>query len=275
MRLCRYAIAACMAGVLSISGPALADDDPYGPDEEDPYLDVDADAQFKAGLEKMLRHELEEGCPQLEKSYELEPRPGTLFTLAECDAQRGRVATAVDEFRQFVKLVGGLPQVKQLKYKPRKEKADQRIAELEPSIPRLTITLPLDAPWVTEITLLMLQPDAPRKSAPKPSRIALSKLDAPLLVDPGSYVLTTQVPGGKPTETKLAIGKFEKRSVVLEVSMPAKPCAGSTSNSSTVAAAPKGGACGACAVGVRDEPSGAGVLAMLCALAGLGRRRRR
>jgi hypothetical protein len=266
-----------MVGLLIFPASARGDDDPYGSDDEDPYADLDADVQFKAGLDKMMHHDLEEACPQIKKSYELEPRPGTLFTHAECEAQRGHTATAVDEFTQFESLVKSLPQVKQLKYKTRKEKAEQRRAEIEPSVPKITITLPPEAPWRTEITMLKIQPEPRSKSeaAPLPVKISLDTLDSPRLLDPGSYIFTVQAQGGKPAETRAAFGKFEKRTIALKIAPAEKACTSSSLQPSAVVVSPNGGACGRCAVGSHDDDAGAGMFVALCALAGLSRRRRR
>ena len=59
-----------------------------------------AKALFDRGVEQLEAGHFNRACPAIEKSYQLDPRPGTLFTLAECEAKRGRLATAVQRARR-------------------------------------------------------------------------------------------------------------------------------------------------------------------------------
>src|SRR5690349_1860666 len=81
----------CLLSGLALAAPAMGGD-------PDPSIDL-----FNQGLEAMRARRFEEGCPKLEQSYQLKPRPGTLFTLAECEAQRGRIATAVRRYEEYLK----------------------------------------------------------------------------------------------------------------------------------------------------------------------------
>lgn len=56
---------------------------------------------FEAGLVEMKAGRFDEGCPLLRRSYDTEPLLGTLFTLAECEARRGRPSAALDAFELF------------------------------------------------------------------------------------------------------------------------------------------------------------------------------
>jgi hypothetical protein len=53
-----------------------------------------AAAQFERGLAAMNGGRYEVACPALAESVRLEPRPGAIFTLAECEAQWGHHASA-------------------------------------------------------------------------------------------------------------------------------------------------------------------------------------
>src|SRR5882672_11152052 len=81
---------------LSLTLPAMAGD-------PDPSLDL-----FNQGLEAMRAKRFDEGCPKLEQSYQLKRRPKTLFTLAECEAQRERIATAVRRYEEYLELFESL-----------------------------------------------------------------------------------------------------------------------------------------------------------------------
>jgi hypothetical protein len=49
-----------------------------------------AGALFDKGVADMQAGHYSSGCPAIEESQELDPHPGTLFTLAECQAKWGR-----------------------------------------------------------------------------------------------------------------------------------------------------------------------------------------
>src|SRR5262245_38544408 len=82
-----------------------------------------AEEAFDRGLALMKEGRFDEGCPAIAESQRLDPRPGTLFTLSECEARRGRIATAVAHYKEFVALVDALPKDKRERQKKRAEVA--------------------------------------------------------------------------------------------------------------------------------------------------------
>jgi hypothetical protein len=68
-------LAACL-GTL----PALAEDPGAAQDAK-----AAAKALFDRGIDERDAHRYESACPALAESYELDPRPGTLLYLAECE----------------------------------------------------------------------------------------------------------------------------------------------------------------------------------------------
>ena len=52
----------------------------------------------------MLDGNFAKGCPALEKSYELDPLPGVLFTAAACFERWGKTHTAMKKYERFVEL---------------------------------------------------------------------------------------------------------------------------------------------------------------------------
>jgi tetratricopeptide (TPR) repeat protein len=67
-----------------------------------------AEALFDRGVEEMKAGRYEKGCPALAESYRIDPRPGALFTLAECENKRGKIATAVARYEEYLRLVATL-----------------------------------------------------------------------------------------------------------------------------------------------------------------------
>src|SRR5438046_959901 len=64
----------------------------------------DPQALFDGGVADMEAGRFEKACPAIETSYHLDPRAGTLFALAECEAQRGRTATALRLYTEYLSL---------------------------------------------------------------------------------------------------------------------------------------------------------------------------
>lgn len=234
--------------------PLLAHAAEPGPDEDDPYSSAEADALFKEGVAGMLKSDFEKACPLIGRSLKLDPRLGTLYTLAECEIQRGRIATGTAHLRSFIDQVNALPDSKQGRYEARKVKAEKRYAEVFPQVPKVILSLPPEAPWTTQITL-------------DGEPLDLRNLTEPHPVDPGSHVLTTRA-GGKLSEVQISCEKGESKSLRLPLDLPVRPCDPSSCAPPPVRAQ---GGCAACSVGRAEagEESwallafvGAGALAM-------------
>jgi hypothetical protein len=176
-----------------------------------------AEALFNRGLERMKASDFDAGCPALNESYRIDPRPGTLFTLAECEAKRGHVATAATRYGDYLALFARLPADAQAKQKGREKVAEKKRAELSPSIPQVTLTLPQGAPAGTVVKRDDVE-------------ISSAALGLSLPTDPGDHVITTQAPGGPLSEQRFSIGRGEKKQITLEVKVataatpvPARP----------------------------------------------------
>src|SRR5690242_13425871 len=58
-------------------------------------------AQFDYGLAEMEAGRYATGCPALAESYRLDPHPGVLFTLAECENRAGKLASALTHYDAY------------------------------------------------------------------------------------------------------------------------------------------------------------------------------
>src|SRR5688500_15387502 len=74
-----------------------------------------AEAHFNRGLADMQAGRYAAGCPALAESQRLDPRPGRLFTLAECEARWGRYATAVTRYNDYLSLFARMTRAEQVK----------------------------------------------------------------------------------------------------------------------------------------------------------------
>src|SRR5690606_15567731 len=68
-----------------------------------------AEALFDKGVADMKAGRHETGCKAIAESQRLDPRPGTLFTLATCEAAWGRIATAVSRYGDYLAVYARLP----------------------------------------------------------------------------------------------------------------------------------------------------------------------
>jgi hypothetical protein len=192
MRPCRSLAAVCALALCALAAPSRAQDI------------AAAKTLFTQGLSEMEAEHYDKGCPALEASYKLDPRPGTLFTLAECENKRGRLATAVARYDDYLSMYARLTAEQKQKQRDREKTAREQKAALGPQVPELTLSLPPGAPPGT-----VVKRDG--------SELAAAALGLALPVDPGEHVVTTQTPDGKGTEIRVTLGKGEKKQVTLPV----------------------------------------------------------
>lgn len=177
---------------LAVPSPALAQDI------------AAAEALFKRGRADMAEGRYETGCKAIAESLRLDPRPGTLFTLAVCETRWGRIATAAARYADYLSLYERLTPAEKQRQKERAREAKAQRAALSPLVPELTLVLPPGAPAGT-----VVQRDGTVMTG--------AALGVGLPVDPGEHVVTTRAPGGKAGEQRITIGKGEKKQLLLEV----------------------------------------------------------
>src|SRR5689334_12224252 len=127
-------VAVCSLVVLAVSDPAA------GQGAADPA------ALFERGLAEMNAGKYESGCPAIAESQRLDPRAGTLFTLAECEVKWGHIASAVAHYADYLTLFSRMPKDQQERQGQRPKIATSQKAALEPQVPTLTLVVPPDAP---------------------------------------------------------------------------------------------------------------------------------
>jgi hypothetical protein len=188
--------AAALSGVLSAPLPARAD------------ATAQAKQLFDRGLVDFEAGRLESACPAIEQSYRLDPHPGTLFTLAECENKRGHLATALRRYDEYLSAYGALSPEKMAKQGDREKIAKEQKAALSARVSELTLALPPNAPPGTTVT---------RDGQP----VDRLELGTPVRVDPGDHVVVTQAPGGPPTTVRITLSLGERRGIALLVAPPA------------------------------------------------------
>jgi hypothetical protein len=187
-----------------------------------------AKALFDRAVADLEAGHYDTACPALANSYKLDPRPGTLFALAECEIKAGHLAAAAARYDEYLALYPTLSADKKAKQGDREKMARAQRLALEPKVAELTLALAPSAPKGTVVT---------RDGAPVDER----SLGVAVPVDPGEHVVTVQGPGGDATTTSVTLAAGEKRAVALEVKGKGEG-ASSVVTPAAQAQAPEGGA---------------------------------
>jgi hypothetical protein len=132
-------------------------------------------------------------CPNLAESQRLDPSPGTLLNLAICEERLGNLATA---WAKYQELVDTIP-----KGDSRVAIARKVIADLEPKLPRLRITI-AGTPANSTVTLDGVE-------------LRAASLGTYIPIDPGAHVVTVSTPGRETSEKPIRIEVAERMDVEL------------------------------------------------------------
>jgi len=159
---------------------------------------------FDDGLEQMLAKNYDTACPMLAESYELEPLAGVKFTLAECEGQGGRLATALGHYRDYLELYEAMPPEKRARQRGRNVHTAAQIAALEQRVPMLELSLPSEAPPGTVVE---------HDGEPLPA----TTLGVTHPFDPGPHRFTVKLPTGEARGQNVTLAEAERQQLVLEL----------------------------------------------------------
>lgn len=189
-----------LASLTAAAGPAAA------------QADADkaaSDKMFQAGLADMLAGKFADGCPKLQESLRLYPRAGTLFTLAECEAQWGHPAAAIRRYEEYLVMFSKMERAEQdaQRAKGREKKATEQRVALAAQVGRLTVSLPPNAPdgVVVKRDGAVVEPQ---------------ELGVAVVLDPGEHVVTAQAPGRPEVEQKISLARGEEKQILLDLKLP-------------------------------------------------------
>ncbi len=168
----------------------------------------EAEALFNRGLASMRSGEFASACPDLAASYDREPLPGVLFTLAECEAAWGKVATAISHYQLLIDGLPSLSPERRKSFDERRRLALEKIAVLSAIVPFITINLAAGAPPDVVIRRNATVIDSSTYGVGKP-------------VDPGDYVITAELAGKKQWERHLRVATHDRAQI--EVPWPLQP----------------------------------------------------
>ena len=166
-----------------------------------------ADALFERGVDAFLSGKFDEGCPLLERSYALDPLPGVVFTLAECQFGWGKAKTAADNYAKFLDVVGRLPPAEASKHADRAAVAIRKRALATQRI--ASITVQIRGQWVpgTRVTL--------------GGRDVTLLVGKPIEVDPGPVNVVVAPPGRPISKRALVLRASQHEQVELVIEQAA------------------------------------------------------
>jgi hypothetical protein len=133
-----------------------------------------AEALFRDARAAMQRGEYDVACAKLDESQRLDPAPGTLLNLAECEEKRGRLASAWQDYQWALETLPAGDE--------RGPYAKSRAEALAPRLPRLVVRLAPSAPAGSRVRRDEIDLGAP-------------SLGSPLPVDPGKHAVVVNAPG--------------------------------------------------------------------------------
>lgn len=158
-----------------------------------------AQALFLDGRKAIDAGDWATGCPKVRQSLDLFTVANSHFTVAQCDEKDGHIAAALDHWERGAALVDD-------RNDPRTKVANERIADLEPRVPRIRVVVPA-ASSSAEVFLdgTKLEPAA---------------LVAPLRVDPGTHIFEVKAAGRQDVRREIKIAERERTEFVAKVGEP-------------------------------------------------------
>ncbi|MFO0660816.1 MAG: hypothetical protein U0165_13430 [Polyangiaceae bacterium] len=163
------------------------------PTAQDP---IAAEALFTEGRALAKKGDFAAACPKFAESFRLDPAPGTLLNLADCEEATGKIASAWLHYRQVAEMFP--------KTDDRIAYAKQRVVALEPHMPKLTIDVPSNVPNDTVIL---------RNGVV----LGTASYGTPLPLDPGVHVIIVKAPGRLDRRYVVEVGADQKQSVQVDV----------------------------------------------------------
>jgi hypothetical protein len=153
---------------------------------------VSAQVFFERGRQAAARGDAAEACKNFEESLRLDLAVGTLFNLARCEQDLGRLANAWQHLRE------GIERLEEKD--PRRKQALAAANELEPRVPRLAVRL---------------SPGASGQVFRDGVELASLSLASPLPVNPGQHVIVVRASGRADASYEVDLRESEQRTIVV------------------------------------------------------------
>ncbi len=184
----RIRLGVCLFGTaLAVAAGALRD---ASADETDPK--ARAQTLFLEGRTAIDKGDHATGCPKVRESLALFTVANSLFTVAQCDEHDGKTASALEHWQRGLALVdaGDL----------REKVAKERIAELEPRVPRIRVVIP-----PASVSAVIVFDDV---------ELTPAALTTPLRINPGKHVFIVRAAGRQDMRREIDIAEKERTEFV-------------------------------------------------------------
>lgn len=152
-----------------------------------------AEMLFEEGRKAMDAGDFDTACAKFEESNRLDVASGTTLNLANCEERRGHVASAWERYRAAVRLLAEGDR--------RREFAKNKVKQLEPLVPHLTVELSADAPPDTQVS--------------RNGKTLTASFGVPLPLDPGDYTITAMAPGRLSADYEVTLEAGEHKHIVV------------------------------------------------------------
>ncbi|MDC0744423.1 tetratricopeptide repeat protein [Polyangium mundeleinium] len=139
-----------------------------------------------------------EACAALGESLRIDPTPGTLYSLAECEATRGRLATALGHYKEYLGLFASMKSPLRERHAERARIAEEQRKKLDAEAPRLKLV------WAGEVPegVVIKRGDATLDS---------KMLGTSVPMNPGEYAFLVEVPGQPLQVRKVRLEKGDRK----------------------------------------------------------------
>lgn len=182
-----------------------------------------SDKLFSDAVAKMNAKDYDAACPMLKESYQLDPTPGVLFTLAFCEYETSKLIGARSKFAIFLKTCEAMPAAQQERFRERIIIAGDKLNLLAKEIPMVTLTLPSSVPTGTQVFL-------------DDREIQNTAFARPMEVEVGNHIVRVEVPERFPLSQKIRLGRAERISHEVKVpDLPIRPELENTAQKPTTA----------------------------------------
>jgi hypothetical protein len=161
-----------------------------------------AEALFRRGREAAEKKDWATACPKFAESQRLDPAPGTLLNLAECEEHLGLVASAYEHYRTAAETLGSGDD--------RLPFAKQRMASVARRVPHLTLEGQSALPPQTRV----MRDDV---------ELGTASFGVALPIDPGAHSLVVAAPGHASHRVTVTLAEGQALAVTLEAGALSPP----------------------------------------------------
>ncbi len=163
-----------------------------------------AEELFNKAVELSEARKYDEACPLLAESQKLDPRASTLFALADCEREAGKIASSVAHFKAYLIEYEAMKGDTRKRHDQRANSAKGHIKLQQPLVPTLKLSFAAGIPSEFAIS----------RNGESVERISLDK---EIPVDPGDQVIIVKVPGHEDTEQRITLAPKDKKTLDLVV----------------------------------------------------------